>query len=172
MSIVVYTTPTCGYCHQLKSYLRQREVPFAEYDVSRDRRAAADMVRLSGQQGVPVTLIDGEVVVGFDRPAIDRLLARQPAARPKLGVAIAAAERISAQKGLPLPSGAYIGRVNADSPAERAGLRSGDVILELAGQVVHTDADVHRILANAPTGRSVDLLLWREGQRIQAAVRL
>jgi len=156
----------------LKSYLRQREVPFTEYDVSRDAHAAAEMVRLSGQQGVPVTLIDGQVVVGFNRPAIDRLLARQPSARPKLGVAIAAAERIAAQNGLSLPRGAYVGRVNADSPAARAGLRSGDVILELAGQVVQTDADVHRILANAPPGGSVDLLLWREGQRIQAAVRL
>ena len=66
MSVVVYTTPTCGFCHQVKAYLNQRGVPFTEHDVSRDPQAAAEMVRLSGQQGVPVVLIDGQVIVGFN----------------------------------------------------------------------------------------------------------
>jgi glutaredoxin 3 len=171
MSVVLYTTPTCGYCHQLKAYLHQRGVPFTEYDVSRDRRAAAEMVRLSGQQGVPVAVIDGQVVVGFNRPAIDQLLARQATQPPKLGVAIAEADRIAAKKGVTLPAGAYVGRVNGGSPAARAGLRTGDVIVELAGQAVHSDGDVHRIMANARPGQAVDVALWRDGQRIKTSVR-
>jgi glutaredoxin 3 len=171
MSVVLYTTPTCGYCHQLKAYLRQRGVPFTEHDVSRDPRAAAEMVRLSGQQGVPVTSIDGQVVVGFNRPAIDQLLARQAVSRPRLGVAIAEAARIATKKGLSLPPGAYVGRVNGSSPAERAGLRTGDVIVELAAQAVRSDEDVHRIMANVRPGQAIDLALWRNGQRIKTSLR-
>lgn len=171
MSVIVYTTPTCGYCQQLKTYLRQRGVPFTEHDVSREPQAAAEMVRLSGQQGVPVTSIDGQVVVGFNRPAIDRLLAQQAAQPPKLGLAIAEAGRIAVQKGTSLPAGAYVGRVHAGSPAARAGLRSGDVIVELAGQAVNSDRDVHRIMANARPGQVVDLVLWRDGQMVRSQVR-
>jgi glutaredoxin 3 len=170
MSVVLYTTPTCGYCHQLKAYLRQRGVPFTEHDVSRDQRAAAEMMRLSGQQGVPVTSIDGQVVVGFNRPAIDQLLARQAVPPPRLGVAIAEAGRIAAKKGVSLPAGAYVGRVNGGSPAERVGLRAGDVIVELAAQVVHSDEDVHRIMAHARPGQAMDLVLWRNGQRIKTSI--
>jgi serine protease Do len=146
-------------------------VPFTEHDVSREPQAAAEMVRLSGQQGVPVTSINGQVVVGFNRPAIDRLLAQQAAQPLRLGVTIAEAQRIAAQKGASLPAGAYVGRVHAGSPSARAGLRPGDVIVELAGQAVKGDRDVHRIMANARPGQVVDLVLWRDGQTVKVKVR-
>lgn len=164
MSVVMYTTPTCGYCHQLKGYLRQRGVAFTEHDVSRDPRAAAEMVRVSGQQGVPVTLIDGNVVVGFNRPVIDRLLAQREHKSPRLGVSITEAARIAAQKGVSLPAGAYVGRVHPGSPSDLAGLRPGDVILELAGQRVHSGGDVHRVMESLHLGQSVDLAFWRDGK--------
>jgi glutaredoxin 3 len=163
--------PTCGYCHQLKAYLRQRGVPFTEHDVSRDPRAAAEMVQLSGQQGVPVVQIDGQVVVGFNRPLIDQLLARGAARPPKLGIAIADAGRIAAKKDLSLPAGAYVGRVNAGSPSARADLRPGDVIVQLAGQAVRSDQDVHRFMAHVRPAQAVDLLLWRDSQTIKTTVR-
>ncbi len=72
--VVVFTTPTCSWCRTLKRYLVEKKVPFREIDVSRDQAAARDMVRRTGQMGVPVTLIDNRPVVGFDRPQIDRLL--------------------------------------------------------------------------------------------------
>ena len=171
MSVIVYSTPTCGYCHQLKAYLNQRGVPFVDHDVSRDRQAAAEMVRASGQQGVPVTVIDDQVVVGFNRPMIDQLLAQTAARPPKLGVAIAKAANIAAKKGLTLPEGAYVGRVNADSVAAAAGLQAGDVILQLAGQPVRGDQDVHRIMANVGRGQPVELVFWRDGQTRRATVR-
>ena len=76
MDVKVYTTPTCGYCHQVKKFLSERGVKYAEYDVSRDRAAADEMVRLTGQMGVPVILVDGQVVVGFDRARLEHLLSK------------------------------------------------------------------------------------------------
>ena len=164
MSVAVYTTPTCGFCHQVKVHLNQRGGPFTEHDVSRDPGAAAEMVQLSGQRGVPVVLIDGQVVVGFNRPRIDQLLTQRMTQPPKLGMAIADAGRIAAKKGLQLPDGAYVGRVNPGAAAALAGLQAGDVILQMAGQAVQTDQDVDRIMANVRFGQRVDLLVWRNGQ--------
>ncbi len=74
MKILVFTTPTCPHCRATKQYLRQRGIPFKEVDVSRDKHAARDMVKRSGQSGVPVIEINGKIVVGFNRPKIDKLL--------------------------------------------------------------------------------------------------
>lgn len=72
--VIVFTTPTCTYCNATKRYLREKGIRFKEVDVSRDPVAARDMVRRSGQMGVPVLDIGGKIVVGFDRPKIDRFL--------------------------------------------------------------------------------------------------
>lgn len=72
--VILFTTPSCSYCRKAKQYLRQRQVPFKDVDVSRDSAAARDMVRRSRQQGVPVIDIGGKIIVGFDRPKIDKLL--------------------------------------------------------------------------------------------------
>ncbi len=72
--VIVFSTPTCPHCNRAKHYLRSRGVRFRDVDVSRDRAAARDMVRRSGQQGVPVLDIGGKIVVGFDRAKIDQLL--------------------------------------------------------------------------------------------------
>ncbi len=72
--VILFTTPTCGFCRAAKHYLRQRGIRFKEVDVSRDPAAARDMQRRSGQMGVPVIDIGGQIVVGFDRSKIDRLL--------------------------------------------------------------------------------------------------
>ncbi|NOZ00201.1 MAG: NrdH-redoxin [Chloroflexi bacterium] len=72
--VIVFSTPTCSFCRKAKQYFRSRGVPFRDVDVSRDQAAARDMVRRSGQQGVPVIDIGGKIVVGFNRPKIDRLL--------------------------------------------------------------------------------------------------
>ncbi|HHY35438.1 MAG TPA: glutaredoxin family protein [Firmicutes bacterium] len=74
--VIVYSTPTCPWCSRAKAYLTQLGVPYEDKDVSRDVEAAREMVRISGQMGVPVLVIDGNVVVGFDRPRIDELLKR------------------------------------------------------------------------------------------------
>ena len=72
--VIVFSTPSCTYCNAAKRYFRDNGIKFRDVDVSRDAAAARDMVRRSGQMGVPVIDIGGKIVVGFDRPKIDRFL--------------------------------------------------------------------------------------------------
>ncbi len=72
--VTIYTSSTCSWCEAVKDYLRAREIDFEEVDVSADVDRAQELVERSGQYGVPVVDIDGEMVVGFDRPRIDALL--------------------------------------------------------------------------------------------------
>ncbi len=72
--VIIYTTPTCPWCQATKEYLRAREIDFEEVDVSADPAAAQEMIEKSGQMGTPVVEIDGEIVVGFNKPEIDQLL--------------------------------------------------------------------------------------------------
>lgn len=73
-SVTVYTTPTCPWCTTVKNFLRKHGVRYTEVDVAGDQNAAKDMVRKSGQQGVPQTEINGEMVIGFDQAKLNRLL--------------------------------------------------------------------------------------------------
>ncbi|MFP4343175.1 MAG: glutaredoxin family protein [Anaerolineales bacterium] len=72
--VIVFSTPTCPHCRSAKRYLRQKGIRFRDVDVSRDPSAARDMIRRTGQQGVPQIEIGGQMVVGFDRAKIDQLL--------------------------------------------------------------------------------------------------
>ena len=72
--VTVYSTPSCSYCIRLKSYLNQKGITFTNIDVSSDAQSLEKMISLSGQMGVPVINIDGEIVVGFDKEKIDKLL--------------------------------------------------------------------------------------------------
>ena len=74
MAITHYTTPSCTYCTKAKSYFREKQVPFTEYDISRDQRKAEEMMRKSGQMGVPVIDLNGKIIVGFNQTEIDRAL--------------------------------------------------------------------------------------------------
>jgi len=72
--VIVFSTPTCSFCNMAKKYFREKGIRFKDVDVSRDSVAARDMMRRSGQQGVPVIDIGGRIVVGFDRVKIDKYL--------------------------------------------------------------------------------------------------
>jgi glutaredoxin 3 len=74
--VIIFSTPTCSFCNMAKKYFREKNIKFKDVDVSRDPAAARDMVRRSGQQGVPVIDIGGKIVVGFDRVKIDKYLNR------------------------------------------------------------------------------------------------
>jgi glutaredoxin 3 len=73
-AVIVYSAPACSWCQAVKEYLSAHDVPFDDIDVSADINRAREMVEKSGQYGVPVIDIDGEIVVGFDRPRINELL--------------------------------------------------------------------------------------------------
>ncbi|MDP2934454.1 MAG: glutaredoxin domain-containing protein [bacterium] len=72
--IKVYSTPTCPYCVTLKNFLKENNIQFEDIDVSQNEVAAKDMIDRSGQMGVPVIDINGEMVVGFDQERIKKLL--------------------------------------------------------------------------------------------------
>ena len=72
--LTVYSTPTCTYCTQIKRYFDEKGIKYNDIDVSKDQKAAERMVKKSGQQGVPQTEINGQIVIGFDRLKINKLL--------------------------------------------------------------------------------------------------
>lgn len=72
--VTVYSTPTCSWCTTLKSYLKQHRIRYSDIDVSADQRAADELLKRSGQMGVPQTDINGEIIVGFNKARINELL--------------------------------------------------------------------------------------------------
>ncbi|MEA3317833.1 MAG: glutaredoxin domain-containing protein, partial [Bacteroidota bacterium] len=72
--IIVYSTPSCPHCTTLKNYLKQYNINFRDIDISKDQKMAQELVKKSGQQGVPQTEINGKIIVGFDKSKIDKTL--------------------------------------------------------------------------------------------------
>jgi glutaredoxin 3 len=73
-TVIVYSTPACSWCRAAKDHLESHGIAFDDVDVAADMEKAREMVEKSGQYGVPVLDIDGEIIVGFDRARIDSLL--------------------------------------------------------------------------------------------------
>ncbi len=72
--VILYTTPSCPWCNRLKQYLKSLKIKYHDIDVSKDPKIAEELVKRTGQTGVPQAEINGKMVVGFDKPKIDRLL--------------------------------------------------------------------------------------------------
>ena len=70
----VFSTPSCPYCVTLKEFLKENNIGFEDIDVSQNKAASDEMIEKSGQMGVPVVDIDGEIVIGFDKEKITQLL--------------------------------------------------------------------------------------------------
>jgi glutaredoxin 3 len=73
-TVKIYSTPNCPYCKLTKQFLTENNIPFEDIDVSVNQLAAQEMISRSGQMGVPVIDIDGQIVVGFDKNKIKQLL--------------------------------------------------------------------------------------------------
>jgi glutaredoxin len=162
---ILYLRPTCPYCRQVYDLLVRRQVDLTVRNVSEDAGALAEMVRRSGQHDVPVVIAGEEVVVGLDRRRLDQLFPRKEEQPIRLGVSIA-----SVGAGGRRPLGAYVGRVSADSPADRAGLREGDVIVEVAQRPVHSAQDVRAALVSILPGTKVPITMWRSGHTLRVVV--
>ena len=72
--VVIYSTPTCPYCKRAKDYFTQKGIPYTDYNVAEDREKTKEMIQKSKQMGVPVIIVDGEVLVGFNQAKLDSLL--------------------------------------------------------------------------------------------------
>ncbi len=73
-NVTVYSTPTCHFCHMAKDFFKANGIPFVEYDVASDITKRKEMMEKSGQMGVPVIIIEDQLIVGFNKPEIAKLL--------------------------------------------------------------------------------------------------
>jgi S1-C subfamily serine protease len=151
----------------VKEYLSQKGARFEEQDVSRDPAAAQELISRTGQMGVPVTIIDGEIIIGFDRARLEQVLGQQ---RPSFGAAIADAAKITARAGTGITPGAYVGKVRSGSAAERAGLTPGDIIIEINMQRISNADDLERVISGLNKGSRVSLIALRENREFTTEV--
>ncbi len=79
-SVSIYTTETCGYCKMAKEFFQKNNVEFQEFDVGKDLAKRQEMIEKSGQMGVPVIDVEGELIVGFNKPKLQELLNIAPVA--------------------------------------------------------------------------------------------
>lgn len=77
MNVKIYTTNHCPYCTMAKKFFEAKGIDFAEVNVEHDQEKANEMVEKSGQMGVPVIEIDGNIIIGFNRPEIERALSKK-----------------------------------------------------------------------------------------------
>jgi glutaredoxin-like YruB-family protein len=169
MDVKIYTTPTCGYCHQAKSFLGELGVQFTEYDVSRDRAAAEEMVALTGQMGVPVIVVDGQAIIGFDRSRLQQLLAvARNRQRPRLGLKVADAGNISRNPGEPPVFGALVGSVAPSSSGYKAGIKTGDIITSINQKRINNVTELEQTLKSFTPGSRVPVTYYRGDKAIKS----
>ena len=156
--ITVYTTPTCPWCVKAKELLQKEGVPFQTIDVTVNQAAALEMVRRSGQMGVPVIADASEAIVGFNVPRLKAMAQRN---RRGLGL------RVADHKSSP---GAHVGFVRPDSPAARAGVQVDDVITELNGRPVTSADDLTQIAATRQPGTPTSITLRRHGEPLTLSI--
>ncbi|MGC8716858.1 MAG: glutaredoxin family protein [bacterium] len=72
--VIIFTTSHCPWCKATKQFLKEKGIRFYEVDVEKNPKAADDLVKTTGQMGVPVTLINNRPVVGFNKPLLEKLL--------------------------------------------------------------------------------------------------
>jgi S1-C subfamily serine protease len=153
----------------VKQFLSQRGVSYEERDVSRNQAYARELMSNTGQMGVPVTVFDGEIVVGFDQQRLEQLVSRTPKAkRPSFGASIADASRITAKQGTGIVSGAYVGRIKQGSAAQRIGLKQGDIITRINKQGISNAGDLERVLAGIQEGQRILVEFQRDGRTTAA----
>lgn len=72
--VEIYSTPSCHFCHMAKEFFKEKNVPFTDYNVAEDQAKRAEMIDKSGQMGVPVIVIGNDLIIGFNKPLISKLL--------------------------------------------------------------------------------------------------
>ncbi len=128
------------------------------------------MVRLTGHMGVPVIVIDGQAVVGFDRPRLEQLLAGGNGQRPRFGLRVADASKMAQKAGGVPIFGALVDSVAPSSLGERAGLRNGDIITEVNLKPIRNADDLEKALASLSHGSRVTIEFLRGGEKLRSEI--
>ncbi len=74
MKVIIYTTPTCHFCHMAKEFFKENNIEYKEIDVSADQEKGQEMIEKSGQMGVPVIEIDEKILIGFNQEELKKVL--------------------------------------------------------------------------------------------------
>lgn len=77
-TVVMYSSPTCAYCHMAAAFFEKENIPFTEKDISVDREALAFVLDKVGQAVTPIITVDDDIIVGFDRPKVQEALNKKP----------------------------------------------------------------------------------------------
>jgi S1-C subfamily serine protease len=151
----------------VKEFLSQKGVGFQERDVSQDQAYANELMNKTGQMGIPVTIINQQAVIGFDRVRLEQLLtSTQDKQRPLFGASIADASKITAKQSSGIILGAYIGRVRTRSVADRMGLAPGDIITELNMKNIANAKDLEHALSSLTKGDRLSFVFLRGNNKM------
>ena len=176
--VTVYSTPTCPWCDRAKDFLTKLNVPYEVKDVSVDQAAAMEMVRRSGQQGVPVIATEEEVILGFDQARLAKLAKKYSGPkRAPLGLLGADAEEYLKRRpelleklGSPV-KGVYVGELRPGSIAEKAGLTRGDVVQAAAGKRVRDMRALDAIVDSVRIGDALPIRVLRDGANVELTLQ-
>lgn len=131
------------------------------------------MVALTGQMGVPVIVVDGQAIIGFDRPRLQQMLAAGGNnGRPRLGLKVTDASSVARKPGEPPLFGALVGSVSPSSSGERAGIREGDVITAVNQQRINNVAELEKALKALSAGSRIPVTYYRGEEAIKSAITL
>ena len=126
---------------------------------------------MTGQMGVPVILVDGQVIIGFDRPRLESLLAKNGSGqRPHLGAKVIDASKMARRHGGVPVFGAFVGAVAPSSLAEKAGIKKGDIITEINLRRISSADDLERGLANLSPGDRATIAFLRGQQALRSEI--
>jgi S1-C subfamily serine protease len=147
----------------VKEFLSKRGITFKELDISVDGFAAQELMNKTGQMAVPVTLIEGQIIIGFDRQGLENAISRQ---KPLFGASLADANRIAARSGLEIIPGAYVGKVKPGSVAEKLALIKGDIITKFNSQRIDSVNELESALQKLSRGARISIVYLREGKQV------
>ena len=135
---------------------------YTEYDVSQDRNAAAEVANLTGQMGVPVIVVDGQAIIGFNRQRLQQLITTSGTRkRTKLGMRVADANSAARKPGEPPVFGVLVGTVTPSSPGDIAGIKNGDIITVIGQKRIDNVVDLEQALDSYASGNRVPVTYYR-----------
>lgn len=170
MQVTLYSSPTCAYCHQAEQFLKEQGVHFTKYDISADPISARKVAEMTGQMAVPVITVEDQVIVGFDRPRLEQLLAKQSQkGRPAFGLQVTDASRVAKEAADHHP-GAYVNKVAPGYPADKAGLKKGDIIVQVNSHPIRSAVDLADTLASLSAGSEAVIRFSRGAKYLRAEI--
>jgi len=142
-----------------KDFLKKNNIQFENIDVGINREAGREMMDKSGQMGVPVIVVDGQVIIGFDRARLQALLAGGNGHR-RLSFGLKIADAGAKAR----PVGALVGAVAPGSLGEKAGLKAGDIVTDINTRRVSNAVEMEKALAGLKPG-GIMTVLFRRGDK-------